>query len=160
MKSYILLLLSILISTGYTILAFFSVISFERNGIFNSFILHMGAGHFLTGTIVVCLLVNIMLTFLLVKKNWQKTVSYFLYASFICGSLLIFVIGKNQVIGNFLYNTFINLFYHGVRYSSEDAPLQLITYIPRVMTLAFFIGFILAYVFVVAKKIKLCNARH
>lgn len=154
MKSYVSLFLSTFISTLYTLLVFFSTVCFERNGVLDSLTSHISEGFFLIIIITICLLVNILLTFFLVKRNWQKTVSFILCVSFIFGCLCILVIGKNHIIGDYLYNAYIDLFYHGVRYSSEDVPQQLFTYIPRIMTLAFFIGFLLSCILIAIRKNK------
>ncbi|MGV3347002.1 hypothetical protein ACGVWS_15160 [Enterobacteriaceae bacterium LUAb1] len=160
MKVYLSLFLSTAISTIYTILVFFSIVGFERNGILDKFTSHMridSMGFFLVSILVLCVVMNISLTFFLVKKKWQKKVSSLLYISFVCGCFFMLIIIKIPMISDFLFNLYIDMFCQGTHYVGEDKAQQVISYIPRIMAFSFITGGILSYALVMVKKIKLKN---
>ena len=162
MKVYLSLFLSTSISTIYTILFFLSITGFERDGILDKFTLHMSidsVGVFLVSILVLCVVVNILLTFFLVRKKLQKKVSSLLVISFVCGCVLILVIIKNHMVSDFLFNIYIDIFCQGVHYVGEGKAQQVISYIPRIMAFSFIIGGVLSYALVMVKKIKTKNRK-
>lgn len=143
-KRKVLLLVAMMITSIYTLLVFFAVDGFARNGIFIIFLDYaqsLGTGLFFVMLITICVITNILISaFLIKRKRYNDVIAKGICSSFLIGCLAFIFCIKISVISKYLYSLYVLFFYGGNYYDGEEKIQQTLSFMVRLLPLCFLLG--------------------